>query len=292
MRYTASASAPLLKADGSRRDNKSLTETASFILPPVIFAGVTLAATYFFNHYPGLVWAIVGLCLFIGGIFFLTGGQENDQPLMFLGLMCLGTVVLGGVVGGANYSWHMRSYYHFVDSREYTNVLPSEPAAAHADAGKIIFSAGAVVDKTKSVGYNHGSLYCVAPIIDTYTLPRVEYWAVGVDCCAPRSDFACDDALKGGVRGGMVISDGGFLQHGNAEYYHRAVQVAQAAFDLQSAPEPIYVRWVADPTAVNDALLTTATLVCVGAIVGQILLNSGVALAVKYYIMYTNKSRM
>ena len=40
-------------------------------------------------------------------------------------------------------------------------------AAAHEDAGRITFAAGTMVDRTKAVGYNQVSIYCVAPIVDS-----------------------------------------------------------------------------------------------------------------------------
>ena len=84
----------------------------------------------------------------------------------------------------------------------YLNVLPSESAAAHADAGKLLFSLDTKVDTSKTVGYRAKHVYCVAPIMD-YATTVIQYWAVGVDCCQGRGQFACGDVVD--VKVGMVF---------------------------------------------------------------------------------------
>merc|ERR1719159_1832451 len=73
----------------------------------------------------------------------------------------------------------------YEEAREYHNVLPSEPAAAHADAGKITFAEAARIDTTKAVGYKAASTYCVAPILDPSSNNRVE--------SPPHSPYSCSD---------------------------------------------------------------------------------------------------
>lgn len=262
-----------------------LVNVASYVAPVAVYALVVCLMTYYLGHSPGLVWAVVTLCGLAGGAFFVTGGHENNWHQLFLGMLILVAVFWGVMSGVANYSWHMRPYYAFTDSREYYNVLPSEMAQAHGDAGKMTFSVGTMVDRTKTVGYNMNGLWCVAPIIDQFSLPRVEYWAVGKDCCKQRSEFGCDDALKPGARGAIVELDGGFLQQSGYRYWKRAVQVAEAAYDVQSADEPLFVRWVADPTAQNDGLLYTAN-VTVGVLIGSYVVLNGLASLACIYAAY------
>lgn len=260
-----------------------MVNVASYVAPVLVFSVVVCLMTYYLGHSPGLVWAVVTICGLFGFMFFAAGAQESNYHQLFLGVLILAAVFWGVMSGLANYSWHTRPYYAFMDSREYYNVLPSELAQGHLDAGKITFSAGTMVDRTKTVGYNFDGLWCVAPVIDQFSLPRVEYWAVGKDCCKQRSEFGCDDALKPGARGAIVQLDGGFLKQSGFRYWKRAVQVAEAAYDVQSADEPLFVRWVADPTAENNALFRTAN-ITVGALIGSyILLNAVAALACIYF---------
>ena len=46
--------------------------------------------------------------------------------------------------------------------------------------------------------------YCVAPILDPSSTTRVEFWAVGMDCCAERGDFQCGDATAEGTAAAHV----------------------------------------------------------------------------------------
>jgi len=260
-----------------------MVNVASYVAPVLVYALVNCLITYFLGYHSGLVWGVVTLCGLFGAAIFVTGGHESNYHQLFLGALIL-VAVFWGVMGGlANYSWFMRPYYHLMDSREYYNVLPSEMAQAHGDAGKMTFALGTMVDRTKTVGYNMDGLWCVAPIIDQFSLPRVEYWAVGKDCCKQRSEFGCGDALKPGARGAIVQLPGPhFLVTDGIPYWKRAVQVAEAAYDVQSADEPLFVRWVADPTAENDAKLHTANVTVAWSIGIYVVLNALASLACIY----------
>merc|ERR550537_821201 len=146
----------------------------------------------------------------------------------------------------------MFPYYAYDENRSYSNVLPTEPAEAHADAGKIKFSHTARVDTTRAMGYKAGSVYCVAPILDDTQLDRVEYWAAGIDCCPSRGDFNCDDAWNPKAKSGVVILDSNALIPTKHDFYMKAAKEAEAAYQLSSAEEPLFVRWVADPQGIQD----------------------------------------
>merc|ERR1719453_2840516 len=75
-----------------------------------------------------------------------------------------------------------------------------------------------------------------------------------MDCCAQRNDFRCDDAGDESARGGVVVMDTSFLTPTHFEYYQRAVKEAEAAFDLVSASEPLFVRWIKDPSSYQMAM--------------------------------------
>jgi len=108
-----------------------------------------------------------------------------------LGLLSLFAVINAVLCGNYNYWNHMFQYWSYDENRAYTNVLPTEPAASHADAGKIVFADTARVDTTRAVGFKMSTVYCVAPILDDTQLDRVEYWAAGTDCCpAPATSTA------------------------------------------------------------------------------------------------------
>lgn len=166
--------------------------------------------------------------------------------LMSLGMLMAFAASAGVFVGYADYSWYMRLYNAYSDGREYYNVLPTEPAAAHLDAGKLMFSSSAMVDETKSIGFNDGMMYCVAPIVAPNQGSRIEFWAVGTNCCGRRSKFSCDASANPG-QGGIVQLDSGFFRTNAIDVWSLAVKVAEAQFDLQSAPHAMFVKYVADP---------------------------------------------
>jgi len=186
---------------------------------------------------------------------------------LFLGLLGLFAVSNACLFGSFNYWTHMFQYWSYDENRAYSNVLPTQPAASVADAGKIIFSNTARVDTTRAVGYKQGTVYCVAPILDDTQLDRVEFWAAGIDCCPSRGDFNCDDTFNPKAKSGVVILDttGGDagVHTGGAgatftmfppkrDFYMAAVREAEANFQLTSAEHPLFVRWVADPQTLQD----------------------------------------
>merc|ERR1719453_1774856 len=209
--------------------------------------------TFLYHHFAEWVWILSGLLAAVGLGLVLT---NQSGPERSLGALIFFAVVFACVAGQHNYTSHMSVYFNYNESREFTDVLPSEPAAAHADAGKITFASVATVDTTKSVGYKRGQTYCVAPIMEPAGGQRVEFWAVGLNCCSGRNDFRCGDAGDPTVKGGVVLMewDTNSLLPTDHEMYLKAVKQADAAFDLVSASEPIFIYWTKDPNAYQASM--------------------------------------
>lgn len=224
-----------------------------FVLPWLMFTFIMLLFTFAYFHDPVVCWTGSLVCVVLACIFGSLGSAEQRQ-YTFLAILCLLAVASSTLLGMINCSWHMAPYFFYEEAREYHNVLPSEPAAAHGDAGKLLFASVAKIDTTKAVGYKVGDVYCVAPIMDSYSGARVEYWAVGVNCCEQRGGFSCDDAMKesNSARGGLVVQDVGLFRQSPFDYYHKAVHTAEAQYDLVSSSEPLFVRWVADPDELQN----------------------------------------
>merc|ERR1719182_1053529 len=191
-------------------------------------------------------WVVPIFVIILAASMMASGYAEKKMMLLSLGLLMAFAAASGVLVGYVDYSWYMRLYNAYEDGRGYDNVLPTEPAAAHIDAGKIIFSSTARVDETKSIGFNDGMMYCVAPIVAPNQGSRIEYWAVGTNCCGRRSKFSCDASANPG-QGGIVQLDSGFFRTNAVDVWSLAVKVAEAQFDLQSAPHAMFVKYVADP---------------------------------------------
>jgi len=199
-----------------------------------------------------MVLALAGVSLMLMVLDARNRSGPGGPWYLFLGILCFFAVFSSAFAGLYNYETHMFQYWSYEENRLYTNVLPSEPAEAHLDAGKIIFSPDARVDSTRSVGVKVGAVYCVAPIFDDTQATRVEYWAAGTDCCGSRADFSCDQSWDPEARSGVVIVDNNSFMSSHRNFYMQAVEVAEAAYDIVSAKKPIFVRWVADPQEVQD----------------------------------------
>jgi len=232
---------------------------------------------FVYHSYQVFVWVVCVVCLLIALGFFMAGGskaggmaapredrgerkptpftrQEYYMPsvYMVLSVLCAIAVFFGIVLGYWSYHSYMWAYWSYRTNGEYTNVMPSEPAIAHADAGKIIFSDFTRVDTAKAAGFKDGTVYCVAPIMDDVPMAKVEYWAVGTDCCMKRADFNCDDAWNPKAKSGMVVMEANPWIPNNRESYEKAVRLAEATYEIVSAKQPLFVRWVAEPEVVQD----------------------------------------
>lgn len=177
-------------------------------------------------------------------------------------LVCAFALVSGAVVGTSIHLTKLHDYWPYELKRHYTNVAPDETAASHADASVIVFMEGARPDPSRSMGYkreNH--YYCVAPIAleagysdDQTVSPKIEYWAVGKDCCMGHEGFVCDDANNEKARAGLVKMPltgydklmEGIMSSDEMNYYKQAVLMTMTKFDLTSPEERLFVRYVAD----------------------------------------------
>merc|ERR1719421_489473 len=132
-----------------------------------------------------------------------------NSPRWHLALQCFGAVASGVLVGGYGYDAYMRQYFWMGTGRQFTGLTSLVPAAAVADASVLEFwnpkteTTTGLVDGTRVIGFSDQNLYCVAPILSkkqaNASVIRVEFWAVGVDCCTRRGSFVCDDAGEAGA---------------------------------------------------------------------------------------------
>lgn len=243
---------------------------------------------YFHHHHLVTIFTLFGgVMLSIGLITLsLTGGKGQSaggrQWYGYLGIVCMIATFAGAILGFYCYHSYVFQFNSYEERRMYANVLASEPASTKVDAGKMVFSADARVDISKSVGFKHGSFYCVAPILDEDMDTRVEYWAAGVDCCSYRGDFNCDDAWDPKARSGAVIfEDSSELIASERPFFVKARQEAEAAYNLASTDDAIFLKWTRDPDAVQDqywksAMGFLAFAVCVYLVV-SILFGVGLA---------------
>jgi hypothetical protein len=163
--------------------------------------------------------------------------------------------IVGGIVlGGLNFDHHMYPFYSYVFHTAYGNVLPSEGAAAHADAGKIIWAAGARVDHTRAVGYKGLHTYCVAPVLDDSDMAKIGFWAAGFDCCGARGSFWCDEAGYPMAYGAVPLKEPQILGLDHSGF-DKAIKLAEASFNIHPEKDTMLVKWVTNPVAVQWHML-------------------------------------
>jgi len=250
-------------------------------VPWLAFLGMMMLYSFLYHNFPAPV-VLIGIACFALSIAYTTLNLRiNGNWYLAFGLLCMIGIVMGNLAGLYNYHEYMMQFWAYDENREYTNVLPSEPAAAHADAGKISFSQSARIDTTKAVGFKAGDVYCVAPIMDETQTSRVEYWAAGVNCCKQRADFQCDSASDPTARSAVVILDTNSWVSSDRDFYLKAVKEAEAAYDIVSAPAPLFVRWVDNPAQVQLDFWRAGigTLMGAGAIYFLISFIVGIAIA-------------
>lgn len=216
-----------------------------WLVPFFVFVATLLLWTYGFmnNYYLCGAWTVLGLVA--SGIMILNSGAGPCYAPV--GVACLPALVIGSVLGLFLYDTYAIFPNFYAHTRKYTNVVPSEPSAAVADAGKIVFTSESFLDTAHAVSFvgETGIEYCVAPVNDNNNLTRIEFWAAGLDCCGPQGEFACDAAADGGAHSGIVVFDNnGYFQEARHDYYDRARMKAESTFNLQSVERPLFVRWV------------------------------------------------
>jgi len=216
-------------------------------VPVVAFIIITILYNFlFYQHWH---WVILLTVLALVCCFLLISLRDRSARYLPLGISTAASVLLGAFLGLYCYDTYGIFINFYGNSRTYTNVVPSEPSASVADAGRLVFTSESSVDGTKSVGYAapNGKKYCIAPVHDFADTARVEFWAVGIDCCGWESEFTCDASTDPEAHGGIVVFDNmGIFNPSNRDWYTLAMKKAEAEFDLVSVEKPVYVRWVAN----------------------------------------------
>lgn len=179
-------------------------------------------------------------------------GTRDIGWCFVLGVSCGVACILAIWFGSTGYQWYMREFWWMEIGRHYTELDATTSAQSRNDASWLHFKEGSHVDTMKTVGYRDGSIYCVAPVLSVNQVTRVEYWAIGKDCCQKRSGFTCGDAGKPGAQSAIALLGKDFVEKA---LYLRAVRQAEATYKLASAEGALLVQWVRDPKSIRDGLL-------------------------------------
>eukprot|EP00411_Alexandrium_monilatum_P040932 CAMPEP_0175411062 /NCGR_PEP_ID=MMETSP0095-20121207/41930_1 /TAXON_ID=311494 /ORGANISM="Alexandrium monilatum, Strain CCMP3105" /LENGTH=278 /DNA_ID=CAMNT_0016710031 /DNA_START=9 /DNA_END=842 /DNA_ORIENTATION=- len=228
-----------------RQNLHSPSFLVAWLLPYVVFLLLCLLYAYSFISVPSIC-IILSVCFAIVGFLFIT--VRTKGPLFLpLAVGILVSVFTGTLFGLYTYDKYAVFPKFYANAQLYTNVVPSQPAAAVSDAGKIVFTTESYVSSAQSAGFltESGYTYCAAPVIDNNPAVMIEFWAVGMGCCDDTGRFWCDSAGDKSAHAGITVFDNnGFFDGSNFDVYQKAKEKAEATFKLISAQEPMFIRFV------------------------------------------------
>lgn len=242
---------------GYKRRLNGIAICINIFIPWFLFMGVAAALSFDLHYYyPGLSWLIVGvaaLVVFISAGLAASAKKNDEDPswYAFATLACLVAVVAAAVLGDFNFQLNMSPYYDINNLQVYPNVRPDvDRGQALMDAGKVYFTEGSKLDPATSVGFKNGDRYCVAPIVREapgVQMKTYDFWAVGKNCCAERSDFRCGEYANRKARNGLRL-----MHDEDRPFYRLAVQSAEAVYGIK-ADHPLFFYWMEDPLAEQEA---------------------------------------
>jgi hypothetical protein len=196
-------------------------------------------------------------------LMWFYGKRWGPVSLLALGLLCFLAICLGTALGQQGWNLAFRQVFWLSTGSQYLPTSASTAAGSRIDAAVLAFrneTTGPIdftsVDADRSVGFKDGDIFCVAPILSPTMASsdntRVNYWAIGINCCQLSGSFTCDASRDPAGGYGVVQLDGGFpCPSCNQDNFRQAVLKAQAIHGVVSAPDAIFVRYVSSPTNVK-----------------------------------------
>eukprot|EP00913_Durusdinium_trenchii_P000732 g683.t1 len=202
------------------------------------------------------------------------GMRWGPVSLVSLGVLCIIAIIGGTALGQRGWEQFWRQFFWMNIGQQLVPTLGGTAAGARSDAATLVFG-------TEAGGLDHSSdtdLFCVAPVLSPESagmdFPRVNYWAVGINCCSKSGNFFCDQSRDSSALQAVVQLGGGYpCPSCNVESFQKAIAKAEATYGLVSAPDALMVRWVASAskTKFQGGVLAIAyLLICV--VVGSAML--------------------
>jgi len=103
------------------------------------------------------------------------------------------------------------------------------------------------------------------------TVPdRIEFWAIGTDCCDGRKNFRCDGGQDKNAHSSVVVRATGAEQPGDErEQFFKAISQSIAENDLPAPDRPVLIRWGKDPSELqHDWAASAGGLILLTAMIG------------------------
>lgn len=217
---------------------------------------------FFYHAYPTTILLCSGLVMTFSFVPLLynNGDIVTATPvgplLSATMLACCVVAVLGSL---RCYYDHVQPMRELISGRHYNGVYPQLPATAFGDAAFVSFANRTTIDKSNAVGMkslNSGfNTFCVAPIKNDANSGRIEFWAVGADCCSGSgTDFDCDDSSDGNAHNAWVLrepTDALYFWLGRhiaapimrRDIFLEAITQAEHVHSITTSKDAVLVRW-------------------------------------------------
>lgn len=254
---------------GQPADDRTIGDVWMLILIPCILFWFLTWTGWVLRHMspPGLVMVECLAALISVGFMVLgvTTHKKAKFPLFAIGALMLVACVLAAICGeyGWNENWRQWWWMH---TGHASGATAATTAEARNDASVLSFdnmkngTRWTSVDASRAAGYRQGDIYCAAPILDPTValgdIMRVNFWAIGINCCDGFGSFTCDAAREISGSVGVVMKGGGMPSFdGHANEFRLAALKAAGVNRLVSAPGALYVRYVSDAQSIMDLYL-------------------------------------
>lgn len=236
--------------------------------PFCIYVLVLFMTAFMFYREPVAVYlvfiSVTGICLLQYVLVQYCVRKKGPRWKAGVGKLGALAALVGLCVGlFIHYKW-MLLFAKYSNMKKYTNVAPLQPALQFEDAGRLAFTAGTSIDRTRAVGYRHirsQTTLCVAPVVSQQMTPTDEivFFAVGTNCCGWRASFHCGDSSG---QSGILMLQADQLVSPSMEWmvdaqfdfpaFEDAIELLKSVFAVSVAKHHRMLRWVKDPSAEID----------------------------------------
>eukprot|EP00930_Biecheleria_cincta_P068836 TRINITY_DN56662_c0_g1_i1.p1 TRINITY_DN56662_c0_g1~~TRINITY_DN56662_c0_g1_i1.p1 ORF type:complete len:445 (-),score=67.75 TRINITY_DN56662_c0_g1_i1:33-1367(-) len=239
------------------RDRKNSARSILVVIPVLIFVWELLIWMMVQHISTNACWLItmtLAITSSCAVMLWYLGIRWGSVSLLALGSLCLVAVILGTCLGRQGWSNSWQEFWWMNIGQQLIESTAATPASARSDAASLSFHNDSTtsVDASRAAGFKDTDLFCVAPIMSPETagaeFGRVNFWAVGINCCTKYGVFTCDNSREPGGAYGIVQLQGGYpCPSCNNDKFRKAVSKAEAMYGLVSAPDALFVRWVESP---------------------------------------------
>jgi len=254
---------------GEPADDRTKGDMGMLIAIPFIIFLFVVWFGWLLLHYNAIAAVMIaGLIFFVAlGMVVLgvTSHKNSKIPFFALGCLMIIAVACGILICDHGWSKCWRQWW-WMHTGQKLGGSAGTPAAALSDSSVITFEGvkdgtqWTSADASRSAGYRKGDIYCAAPILDPTValgnIMRVEFWAIGINCCDDYGSFTCDASRETTGSVGVVMKGGGMPCYDcHAEEFRMAALKAEGVNRMVSAPGALFVRYVTDASTVENSYL-------------------------------------